>query len=141
MPDRARRRRVAERAGWRCEYCRSPDWYSFSAFDLDHIFPSSRDGQPSDRNLAYSCGGCNNLKSDFIRGLDLQTNTIVPLFNPREHVWRDHFQWSVDGLRMEALTGIGRATIRDLELNRDNLIRVRRLLIPAGEHPPPEDCE
>jgi len=81
------------------------------------------------------------LKKNFIRGLDLETNTIVPLFNPREHVWRDHFQWSVDDLRVEALTGIGRATINALALNRGNLIRVRRVLIPFGEHPPPEEYE
>lgn len=141
MPDRARRYRaaVSERAGGRCEYCRSPASFSCSSFSLDHIIPSSRGGQTSLRNLAFSCGGCNGRKYIKTHFLDLQTDRIVPLFNPRKQAWKDHFRWSTDAIRVEALTDVGRATISALELNRAELKDQRRLLILAGEHPPSEE--
>lgn len=108
---------------------------------MEHTFPASRGGKASFRNLAFSCGGCNGRKYIKTHFLDLQTDRIVPLFNPRKQAWKDHFRWSIDGLRMEALTDVGRATISALELNRAELIKQRRVLIPFGEHPPSEDCE
>jgi hypothetical protein len=37
---------------------------------------------------------------------------------------------------MAGLTSIGRATIEALQLNRQNLVNLRRMLYAMGEHPP-----
>jgi hypothetical protein len=39
---------------------------------------------------------------------------------------------------MVGLTPIGRATIARLELNRPNVVNLRRLLVAFQEHPPKE---
>jgi len=62
----------------------------------------------------------------------------VPLFHPRNHHWRDHFAWSEDGTEVLGLTPTGRATVVALQLNREGLVNLGRLLFAAGEHPPAE---
>jgi hypothetical protein len=64
------------------------------------------------------------------------TGQSVSLFNPREQRWRDHFGWSDDCTLMQGLTSIGRATIFTLQLNRADVVNLRRLLFDCGEHPP-----
>ena len=81
-PSRALRHRVAERAGWRCEYCLSPTAYSTQPFEVDHIIPRSKGGHTGADNLALSCG-CNGYKGKRTRASDPQTGHAVPLFNPR----------------------------------------------------------
>jgi hypothetical protein len=39
------REAVVKRAGNRCEYCQLPAQLQISGFEIDHIFPRSRDGQ------------------------------------------------------------------------------------------------
>jgi hypothetical protein len=51
-------------------------------------------------------------------------------------VWEEHFTWSEDGTELVALTPAGRATIAALKMNRPQLIRVRRMWVKVGEHPP-----
>ncbi len=36
------------------------------------------------------------------------------------------------------LSPTGRATVSKLQLNREPVVNFRRILIKAGEHPPPE---
>lgn len=64
---------------------------------------------------------------------------VVPLFNPRQHVWSEHFVWSVDGLPLLGLTPCGRATITASALNRERMIAIRAADIAVGRHPPPGD--
>jgi hypothetical protein len=54
-----------------------------------------------------------------------QSGAVVPLFNPRQHVWSEHFIWSVDGLLLLGLTSIGRATIAARALNRERVIAIQ----------------
>jgi hypothetical protein len=61
---------------------------------------------------------------------------FVPLFNPRELNWMDHFAWSDDYIDIVPLTAVGRATVREMKLNRAGLQNLRRVLYLMGEHPP-----
>ena len=44
--------------------------------------------------------------------------------------------WSEDLLCIVGQTPIGRATVEALNLNRPEIINLRKLLISEGEHPP-----
>lgn len=61
---------------------------------------------------------------------------MVSLFHPHRQVWEEHFKWSEDGTELVGLTPIGRATIAALKMNCPQLIRVRRMWVKVGEHPP-----
>ena len=130
------RRRIAARAGHRCEYCCCPEQFSTSSFCIEHIIPSSRGGGSQPVNLAFACAGCNAHKSDRLTVIDPLTRDEVRLFHPRQDHWQVHFEWSGDFLEISGLTKIGRATVEALQLNRRNVRSLRRLLLEAGEHPP-----
>ncbi len=135
---RGLRRRVAERARWRCEYCLSPAAFSTQPFEADHVIPRSKGGPTTVDNLALACG-CNCYKGDRTHAHDPQTRRSVPLFNPRRQRWARHFAWSEDFLTILWRTAQGRATVDALRLNRPELINLRRILRLVGEHPPGED--
>src|SRR5712692_4120501 len=134
-PSRKLSLQVAERARWRCEYCRSPATFSTQSFEADHIIPQSKGGLTMPGNLAFSCG-CNSYKSAKTRARDAQTRSVVTLFNPRTQRWSRHFAWSEDSLRILGRTATGRATVEALHLNRPELLNLRRALRAIGEHPP-----
>ena len=122
-------RRVAERADYRCEYCRSPQAVTAQPFHVDHILPRSRGGQTTADNLCYACPRCNLLKGDRVSGIDPYTEREVSLFNPRRDQWADHFRWSPTHLRLIGRTATGRATIATLQLNAEVLVHARKLWI------------
>ena len=130
------RRLVAERAGLCCEYCRAQTQYASDSFTVDHITPRSLDGPTTAGNLALSCHGCNQHKSDRVSAPDPVTGSLVRLFHPREQHWDEHFAWNEDCTLMLGLTPTGRATIGALQLNRLGLLNLRRVLYAIGEHPP-----
>jgi hypothetical protein len=66
------------------------------------------------------------------------TGEIVPLFNPRQQRWSEHFAWSADGTQITGLTIIGRATVVALQMNNATIIPARRRWAAAGWHPPAE---
>ena len=134
-PARAVRRLVADRAQWRCEYCRSPAAFSTQPFEVDHIVPRSKNGPTIPENLALSCG-CNRYKGESTHARDPQTGRVVSLFHPRRQYWARHFTWTEDPLVIIGRTAIGRATITALHLNRPELRNLRRLLRAIGVHPP-----
>ncbi len=131
---RALRRRVADRARWRCEYCLSPAAFSTQPFEVDHIIPLSKGGRTAADNLALSCG-CNSYKGNRTHARDLRTSRAVPLFNPRRQRWTRHFAWSQDFLLIRGRPATGRATVEALQLNRLELLNLRRMLRLVGEHP------
>jgi 5-methylcytosine-specific restriction endonuclease McrA len=134
-PSRKLSRSVAERAQWRCEYCRSPAAFSTQPFEVDHIIPRSKNGLTEPENLALSCG-CNNHKGGRTHARDPQTERVVPLFHPRRQRWTRHFAWSDDFLVITGRTATGRATVEALRLNRPELLNLRRALRAIAEHPP-----
>lgn len=68
--------------------------------------------------------------------IDPDTNLEEQLFHPQQQEWTDHFAWNNDATEIVGLTATGRATIQTLKMNRDQLIRVRRMWASLGEHPP-----
>ncbi|NET62160.1 MAG: HNH endonuclease [Symploca sp. SIO2E6] len=138
------RQRIRERAKFLCEYCHSSEEASASLFTFDHLLPQSRGGNDTEENLALACHRCNGRRYNFMDALDPETQTVVPLFNPRLDSWHKHFIWSADGQRILGITPIGRATVERLDMNDDrhndgSIQRARRLWIRGGWHPPSHD--
>lgn len=132
----AKRKAVAERARHLCEYCFSQRRYSPDSFSVEHIRPKSKKGSDKLENLALACQGCNNFKSDKISAFDPLSGRKIPLYNPRKDVWEKHFAWNEDFSEIVGLTAKGRATVRLLKLNREEVINLRKILRLFGEHPP-----
>ena len=135
-PRESVRGRVRKAARFRCGYCLSHQAYVMSTLEIEHIIPRSLGGSDDESNLWLSCGLCNRYKGSQITGLDPADGSTVRLFNPRYQTWGDHFRWSLDGTRIEALTDIGRATVAALHLNNEIAVEVRRNWVLAGWHPP-----
>jgi len=138
MPEtrNVRGRLVAERARGVCEYCRSQARFATHSFSIEHVVPLHAGGSDELENLALACQGCNNHKYTKTTARDLVSGALVPLFNPRLQLWRDHFLWSADFTQILGTTPIGRATVEALHLNRLGLLNLRELLYAAGKHPP-----
>jgi len=131
----AERDAVVARANSCCEYCGSPLRCSPDPFSIEHILPRARAGTEELSNLALSCQGCNGGKYTHTEAIDPVTGETVPLFNPRSHVWAEHFTWGEDFTLLVGLTPTGRATVEKLRLNRPGVVNLRRMLRLAGEHP------
>jgi 5-methylcytosine-specific restriction endonuclease McrA len=118
---------VRRRAGDRCEYCRlKQEHLPFVTFHVEHIIPRKHGGDDNPSNLALACDRCNLHKGANLVGIDPDTGAIVPLFNPREHAWDDHFVLS--DVTIVGLTGMGRATVRVLSMNDARRVRLRATL-------------
>jgi len=72
-----------------------------------------------------------------VNAVDTVTNQLVTLFHPRTQRWQDHFTWDERFELIIGLTETGCATVEALQLNRPELINLRKLLYAAGEHPLP----
>jgi len=106
------RQQIVEKANYCCEYCRAPSFLALAvvtSFEIEHIMPTSKGGTDEENNLAFSCPRCNRLKSSRTTAIDLQTKSVVPLFNPRQQHWFEHFAHSEDGTQIIGLTPEGRA--------------------------------
>lgn len=130
------RRRVRDRAGNCCEYCRHPAAYACAPFVCEHVRPLVRGSGDTFSELAWSCPACNSHKYDKINARDPKTGQVVSLFNPRRQPWPRHFTWSEDFLLIHGRTATGRATVESLCLNRLELVNLRRALAAIGEHLP-----
>ncbi len=127
---------VRERAFGCCEYCVCPESHATQFHSSEHIFPEALGGATTAGNLALACQGCNNQKQDYTHARDPVSEAIVSLFHPRYDDWHAHFAWSPDCLKLIGLTATGRATISLLDLNREGVINLRRLLYRDSLHPP-----
>jgi len=130
------KRAVSERARDCCEYCRSQAKFSPDPFSIEHIVPQAGGGSIEMTNLALSCQGCNNRKYISVDALDPVSGRTLALYNPRRQQWTDHFTWSDDFTMMVGITPTGRATVEKLQLNREGVVNLRRVLFLADEHPP-----
>ena len=131
----AQRRFVRARAQGCCEYCRTPADCVPGSFAIEHIKPKAKGGQTTLRNLALSCPACNGHKFDKLVGCDPLKEKLVRLFNPRRQQWVKHFCWSADSTQLIGLTPTGRATVATPQMNQEQMLNLRRLLILAGLHP------
>lgn len=133
------RKAVKERANSCCEYCWYQERLARGPFVLEHTMPKSRGGETTFDSLAWSCHACNGHKYNKTQGIDPETGESVPLYNPRQQQWNEHFKWSEDYTRIEGKTSTGRATVEALRLNDEGVVNYRRILYTAGEHPPKEN--
>ncbi len=77
--------------------------------------PIAEGGETDLENLALACGGCNGHKHTKTQAIDPISQVTVPLFHPRQQVWREQFTWSLDALRVIGITATGkRATVQTL---------------------------
>lgn len=128
--DVASRRLVRQRAGGRCEYCQIHEDDEPYAFHLEHIIiPKKHGGQDDPSNLAWSC--------NLMKGANLSGRVhgeIVTLFHPRRQQWNRHFRWV--GPILAGKTKCGFATVQVLDVNADDRVKLRDILIASGAFPP-----
>jgi hypothetical protein len=83
---------VAERAAHRCEYCHAPEAIFNFPFEVEHIIPPLHGGDDDETKWALACCACDLFKSNFLDGIDPETQTVVRLFHPRQDRWEEHFR-------------------------------------------------
>jgi len=130
------RAHIRSRSNERCGYCQSAQRYVFAPLEIDHIIPTAHGGTDEEENLWLACRMCNSFKSDRTHGRDPLDGRETHLFDPRHQQWREHFDWTTDGLQVMGLTPCGRATVVALQLNNVIAVMVRREWVSAGWHPP-----
>lgn len=130
------RRQVRDHFANCCAYCLTAERLTVATFECEHIVPRSAGGETVLENLGLACPMCNRFKADRMVATDQQAQTEVALFHPHRDAWTDHFVWNEDRTEIVPLTATGRATIYALRMNRPQMIRVRRMWVAMGEHPP-----
>ena len=130
------RRQVRRWFANRCAYCQTAEDLTVTVFEVEHILPRSAGGESVLANLCLACPACNRYKGDRTWAIDPQTGESVPLFHPQSQGWSDHFGWNDDKSEIVAQTDVGRATVAALRMNRPQVVRVRRMWVSLGLHPP-----
>jgi hypothetical protein len=105
--------------------------YSPRSYHVDHIIPHRHGGSSDIENLAWACTRCNACKSSDIASYDSLTGDLTPFYNPRTQNWDEHFE--KDGIFITGKTAIGRTTVRLLQINTQNQLDARQLLMDMGE--------
>ncbi|WP_121969865.1 HNH endonuclease [Leptolyngbya sp. BC1307] len=119
-----------------CGYCQTQEANSGIPLSFEHILPRSKGGGTIFENVCLACRSCNEFKSASTDGIDSLTGKKVALFNPRLHVWANHFSWSEDGTKVEGITATGRVTVVVLRMNHASIVVARRRWVSSGWHPP-----
>jgi hypothetical protein len=101
--------------------------------EVDHIRSQKHRGATALENLCWACARCNSFKGSDVAGYDPLTNELVSLFDPRSHVWEQHFEWK--GAAIVGKTGAGRTTVELLQFNLFERVEHRRLLMETGAFP------
>ena len=127
------KRQVAERAGFRCEYCRLSEAVSFYSFHVDHIKSSKHGGKTVLANLAYCCPDCNFFKGTDVATYGVNDAYFVRFFNPRIDDWDEHFQLVESGIFGK--TEIGTSTERIFKFNDPDRLIFRKQLTILGLYP------
>ena len=86
------RKFVAHRANHCCEYCQLHENDAYYSHQIEHIVSLKHGGLTILLNLAFACSHCNNHKGSDLATMLLPNRTLIGLFNPREHVWAEHFE-------------------------------------------------
>jgi 5-methylcytosine-specific restriction endonuclease McrA len=118
------RQLVRKRAAEACEYCHIPQQATpLIRFHIEHIFARQHGGNDDPSRLALACDRCNAYKGPNLTSIDPESGTVVPLFNPRQDVWFDHF--TLREGRVVGRTATGRATVRLLNMNATHRVELR----------------
>jgi len=129
------RRLAIQRSDDRCEYCGLSQAGQAATFHIDHVVPVVAGGLTTADNLALACVSCSLRKAARQTVEDPETGEMVPIFNPRQQTWKEHFRW--DGVQIVGLTATGRVTIDALAMNRAIILAIRAEEKLLGRHPPP----
>jgi HNH endonuclease len=121
---------VTTRAKERCEYCLLPTSARLFPYHIDHIISKQHGSSDDESNLALSCPHCNRQKGPNIATLEPTTGNFVGFFNPRQHVWREHFR--LEAGTIVCLTPQGQATVTIFRFNEPGRITERLHLISLG---------
>jgi hypothetical protein len=119
-----------------CAYCQTAEYLTVTTFEIEHIVPLSAGGQTLLENLCLACPSCNRYKAARQTAINPNTGQQEKLFNPQTQQWKYHFKWSEDGTEIMGITPEGQTTISALKMNRPQMIRVRKMWVKLGEHPP-----
>lgn len=115
-------------------------------FKVDHVTPRSAGSRR--RGLAAGgeeakldhlflcCLTCSRHKSTRPLAPDPATGKPARLFVPLRDAWQDHFEWQKGATLIAGLTPCGRATAAALQMNRPEMVELRRYWVAAGRHPP-----
>jgi hypothetical protein len=128
------KKKVRERAGNCCEYCRLSASGGTIPFHVDHISSIKYGGKDTLDNLCFACYPCNSYKGSNIAAADPKTGEAAFLFNPRRHNWDEHFQINANATLM-GLTPEGRTTIVTLRINDERRVEHRLMLMELGDYP------
>jgi hypothetical protein len=128
--DRTLEALVRERAKGCCEYCRAPEQFSATPFQIDHVVAEQHGGPTIATNLALACFPCNHHKGPNLGGIDPKTGRKTWLFHPRRHKWSRHFRWH--GPFLVGRTAVGRVTIVVLAINAPHRVAQRAAWIEEG---------
>jgi hypothetical protein len=107
-----------------------PQAFHPSRFPLDHIVARQHGGKTVTENLALACLHCNSHKGPNLAGLDPVSGQLSRLFDPRQQIWRDHFEWR--GAQVVGLTTEGRVTVAVLYINDPDYVALRASLMAEG---------
>lgn len=127
------KKKVAQRAGFRCEYCLLSESVSFYNFHADHVKSAKHGGLTAFENLAYCCPDCNYFKGSDVATYGENDAYFVRFFNPRKDNWEDHFE-----LNQGAITGkteIGIATEHIFKFNEPDRLIFRQQLFGLSLYP------
>jgi hypothetical protein len=127
------RRKVENRAKGCCEYCLIHQDDMFFSHEVDHIIAEKHRGKTEDLNLCVSCFDCNRYKGSDIGSIDIETDAYTRLYHPRLDKWEDHFEFR--DAEIVPLTAVGRVTEFLLQLNSDERIQKRKMLIAINSYP------
>jgi len=130
------RQQVISDANQCCEYCQTQQRLIGMPLVIDHIIPHSMGGSSDRANLAASCYRCNEFKGAKTTAVDRLTDESVPLYNPRQQIWAEHFAWIETGTQISGLTATGRATVDALKLNNEYVLESRQIWVTENWHPP-----
>jgi hypothetical protein len=129
----ALRAQVKESAGDKCEYCRIMDSVSAKRHEVDHIYAEKHHGATVFANLCLSCYYCNRFKGSDLCSIDPITGELVNLFHPRRDRWQDHF--ILNNALIEGRTPAGRVTVELLQINTQERVAERQILIRLKKYP------
>jgi len=128
------RRSVRERSNCTCEYCLLHEDDVLIPHEADHIIAVKHRGKTHESNLAWTCFTCNRAKASDLSSIDVQTDQLVRLFNPRTDHWEEHFRLARDG-QIIPLTDVGRVTEFLLKFNRSEHPEIRKMLTRSKRYP------
>ncbi len=128
------RRKIYERANYRCEYCHLHSEDAYMPHEVDHIRAEKHGGKTDEANLCLACFDCNRHKGSDFASFDPLNDSVVLLFHPRRDEWFKHFQH--EGNSVQPLTPQGRVTVELLQINTPERLAERDILIKAGTYPP-----